>query len=331
MKHKHFNRLLSMLLVVATLFGMMALPANAACGTEGCNYAAELGTVSFTFENLVYGNPDAKVSWIKGGPTALGVMLKIDNALNYVVQSEEATHSCSLTNPNAEAGTPVTAKPHTMKVSFYDDGSIIGTKTVECELTFTVAPAPLTPSITGTATKPYDGTTDAPAGLAITLTGLVEGDNVTATASYAYDNANAGERTITASGITLTGTDAGNYELTQDSATIKGTITKAPQDAPTPPTASEVNDTSITLSTITNAQYSMDGSTWQDSSTFTGLDPNQTYTFYARLKADDNHNASPASAAASITTKKMMLDNATVTVGGNYTYTGAAQNTRIAG
>ena len=185
---------------------------NGGCGTEGCNYAAELGTVSFTFENLVYGNPDAKVSWIKGGPTALGVMLKIDNALNYVVQSEEATHSCSLTNPNAEAGTPVTAKPHTMKVSFYDDGSIIGTKTVECELTFTVAPAPLTPSITGTATKPYDGTTDAPAGLAITLTGVVGSDDVTATASYAYDTANAGtNKTITASGITLEGDGKDNY------------------------------------------------------------------------------------------------------------------------
>ena len=30
MKHKHFNRLLSMLLVVATLFGLMAVPASAA-------------------------------------------------------------------------------------------------------------------------------------------------------------------------------------------------------------------------------------------------------------------------------------------------------------
>ena len=30
MKHKHFNRLLSMLLVVATLFGLLAVPASAA-------------------------------------------------------------------------------------------------------------------------------------------------------------------------------------------------------------------------------------------------------------------------------------------------------------
>ena len=30
MKSKHFNRLLSMLLVVATLFGLLAVPASAA-------------------------------------------------------------------------------------------------------------------------------------------------------------------------------------------------------------------------------------------------------------------------------------------------------------
>ena len=30
MKHKHFNRLLSMLLVVATLFGILTVPASAA-------------------------------------------------------------------------------------------------------------------------------------------------------------------------------------------------------------------------------------------------------------------------------------------------------------
>ena len=54
-------------------------------------------------------------------------------------------------------------------------------------------------------------------------------DAVTAeAASYAYDNANAGEnKTITASGITLSGEDAGNYTLSADTATTTGTITPA--------------------------------------------------------------------------------------------------------
>ncbi len=47
MKHKHFNRLLSMLLVVATLFGLMAVPASAATLENS-------GTV--TIQQAGYGN-----------------------------------------------------------------------------------------------------------------------------------------------------------------------------------------------------------------------------------------------------------------------------------
>ena len=47
MKHKHFNRLLSMLLVVATLFGLMAVPASAASLSDS-------GTV--TIQQAGYGN-----------------------------------------------------------------------------------------------------------------------------------------------------------------------------------------------------------------------------------------------------------------------------------
>ena len=103
-------------------------------------------------------------------------------------------------------------------------------------------------------------------------------------------------------------------------------IGKADQDAPAAPTAEDANikDTSITLTVIENAEYSIDGTSWQESPTFTRLDPNQAYTFYARLKEDDNHNASPSSTGTSITTRKAMLENASVTVSGTYTYTGAA-------
>ena len=97
-------------------------------------------------------------------------------------------------------------------------------------VTFTVTPRQVNPSITGTAHKEYDGTTNVTDGqLFITLEGVVTGDDVTASAtSYAYNNANAGEnKTITASGITLTGADAGNYTLSSTTATTTGTITKS--------------------------------------------------------------------------------------------------------
>jgi len=97
-------------------------------------------------------------------------------------------------------------------------------------VTVTVNQKTLTPTITGTTEKVYDGTTDAPAGLSITLADIVGSGNVTATAtSYTYDSAGAGDnKTITATGITLDGTAAGNYKLSSTEATIAGKITQAP-------------------------------------------------------------------------------------------------------
>ena len=78
----------------------------------------------------------------------------------------------------------------------------------------------VTPSITGTASKVYDGTTSGPDGLSITLSGIDEADTVTATATFTYDNADVGTgKTITATGITLAGADAAKYVLSTDAVT----------------------------------------------------------------------------------------------------------------
>ena len=91
----------------------------------------------------------------------------------------------------------------------------------------TVNPKTLTPRLEGTTEKTYDGTADAPAGLSIKLDGLVEGDDVTASAAYSYDGFNVGNRTITATGIALDGTAAGCYILSSTTATAAGTILQA--------------------------------------------------------------------------------------------------------
>ena len=96
--------------------------------------------------------------------------------------------------------------------------------------TYTIEKATVTPSIdtTDTITKTYDGTANAPDGLSITLTGVLNNDTVTATASFAYDSADAGKnKTVTASNITLSGEDAGNYTLSVETAETTGTITPA--------------------------------------------------------------------------------------------------------
>lgn len=208
------------------------------------------------------------------------------------------------------------------------DGCTVRSKTV----TFTVTPRPVNPVIEGAATKTYDGTAELPAGHSVTVKlnpdDVCDGDNVTAAAeSCAYDTPDAGEnKAITASGITLGGEKSGNYTLAVATATANlGTITKAAQAAPTAPSAEEDNirDTSITLTAVENGEYRMgEDGIWQDSPVFTGLFPNTAYSFYARLKEDGNHNASPDSAAAGITTRKSVLNGAAVTVDGSYTYSG---------
>ncbi|MDH4746427.1 YDG domain-containing protein [Sphingomonas sp. CBMAI 2297] len=68
----------------------------------------------------------------------------------------------------------------------------------------------------------YDGTTNATGSL--TLTGLVSGDQVAASGVLAFDSKNAGTRTATASGITLSGTDAANYVISSTSTTALADI-----------------------------------------------------------------------------------------------------------
>lgn len=187
---------------------------------------------------------------------------------------------------------------------------------------------PVTPSIQGDTAKPYDGTADVPNGqLSIKLDGLVEGDDVTVTADFAYDSFDVGEnKTITASNITLGGTNAEWYQLSVDTVTTAGTITKGDKEAPSAPAAAEGGITwnSVMLAAIADAEYSMDGTNWQDSPVFSGLSPNTEYTFYARLKEDANYKPSPGS-SVQIATQKAPLETAQVTVSGDYVYNGTAQ------
>ncbi len=87
--------------------------------------------------------------------------------------------------------------------------------------------------ITGTTAKEYDGTTSCDGtGLTLTLDRVVTGDNVSISAAYTYDSADAGEsKTITASGFTLTGAKAENYCIADSQTDVSaqvGKISKAP-------------------------------------------------------------------------------------------------------
>ena len=75
-----------------------------------------------------------------------------------------------------------------------------------------------------------------------------------------------------------------------------------PQDAPDAPTMFGKTATSITLNEIVGAEYSIDGTNWQEETEFTGLDPNTGYTFFARFPETDTHEESPISAESEVFT-----------------------------
>lgn len=89
---------------------------------------------------------------------------------------------------------------------------------------FTIVQKELTPSISGSVTKVYDGTTEIPSenDLSIELTGLVGSDDVKATATFAYAGKDVGTTKINASDITLHGTDISNYKL--NSTTVSANV-----------------------------------------------------------------------------------------------------------
>ena len=60
--------------------------------------------------------------------------------------------------------------------------------------------------------------------------------------------------------------------------------------------------TGVTLKKTAGYQYCMEGTAWQNSNVFDGLTKNTRYTFYQRITGNDNHEPSPSSEGADITT-----------------------------
>ena len=92
----------------------------------------------------------------------------------------------------------------------------------------TIGKAKLTPSIDGTASKTYDGTTDVTDNkLSIKLDGICGTDAVTATADFAYASANAGTKSVKATNIALNEAATANYALAAtEAAADVGEITR---------------------------------------------------------------------------------------------------------
>lgn len=204
---------------------------------------------------------------------------------------------------------------------------------------YTITPKTITPTITGTALKEYDGTRTA-TGLSISLDGVCGSDNVTAAAeSYFYDNENVGkDKTVTADNITLSGEDAGNYTLSSASATTTGEIKKANANitfktgeeayafvniyngkALANPAAEQLNLAGVDYNQINFAWYKgkVGGGTPLSSN------PTDAGTYYVELSAPETTNYNAVSIASDpITIVPKRVTNPTIEIASAGTYDG---------
>lgn len=119
-------------------------------------------------------------------------------------------------------------------------------------------------------------------------------------------------------------------------------IGKGNQAAPAAPVAKTVDKFSATLETAEGCEYSIDGQTWQDGTTFENLLPGTEYVLYQRLKETDTFNPSAPSTPLKIKTQadsygmKLTLTIAPAAVetapeANDLTYTGQPQALTTAG
>jgi hypothetical protein len=140
-------------------------------------------------------------------------------------------------------------------------------------------------AITGisASNKTYDGNTTATLDTSsIGFTGMVTGDGLTlASASGSFDDKNVGSgKTVTVSGLSLSGTDAGNYTLADSTVTTTADIAKAVISA---------------ISGITASNKTYDGNTTAtldtSSTSFTGLVTGDALTIASASASFDDKNA----------------------------------------
>ena len=116
-------------------------------------------------------------------------------------------------------------------------------------------------------------------------------------------------------------------------ARVSFTVGKATQTPPVNPELDTKTHNSVTLKVISansNAavvEYSKDGgNSYQESNTFTGLNPSTTYNFVARYKETENYKASEKSAVTEITTDNAPASGGGSTSGGGGSSSGGSSN-----
>ncbi len=197
-------------------YTLSSTSANAAIGTVS---AASLTITGASAANKVY---DAGTTATVTGGSLSGVLSGDTVTLN------TGSASGTFADKNVGSGKAVTASGYA--ISGTDAGNY--SLTQPTGLTANITAASLTAGLTGTVSKTYDTTTTATlASGNYTLSGVLSGDTVSLNnpSSGTYDNKTVGTgKTVTVTGLSISGTDSANYTLASTSANgAIGTVTAA--------------------------------------------------------------------------------------------------------
>jgi hypothetical protein len=252
------------------------------------NITAKSLTVSATGVNKVY-----------DGTTAATVTLS-DNRVSGDVLTAAYT-SATFANKNVGVGKTVSVSG--ISISGADAGNYTANTTATT--TADITALAITGNITA-ASKVYDGTTAATI-LTRTLSGVIGGDVVSytgGTATFANKNVGTG-KTVTGTGLGLSGGDAGNYTV-NTTATTTANITAA----------------SLTIAAVTNTKV-YDGTTSATATpTFTGLQTGDSVTGLSETYDNPNVGAGKTLSVASYTVNDGNSGN-------NYTVATVANTTGV--
>ncbi len=265
------------------------------CGTAGCGYQTTLGTASFTFPKVSYGQ-SGNVTCTWDGPAGYYGLIEVvgGSQSQFDKNADEDVAERSWTLAELFGSTEVTAGGHKLKVSFFSAAAVWSD---ECELNFTIDPAPLTDSMVtlDQTVYTYNGIEQKP-----TLT--VKQGQTTLAEGTDYEVSRTRDGVVTTD-FTSAGTvknivtGKGNYTGT---VTKEYTIRKAdvPADALTytppadlvysgqPKTAAVTADNLTGIGAIT-VKYKKDNS----GDLLAEAEESGTYHVYADISAGQNYNA----------------------------------------
>ncbi|RII26598.1 MAG: hypothetical protein CXR31_09270 [Geobacter sp.] len=264
--------------------------------TDTTNYTTVSGTVSVTVNKAT-----PVITW--ANPTTIVYGTALDAAqLNAAANPSGGTFAYS-----PVSGTVPNAGSQTLSVTYTPiDTANYNNATATVSITITQKPLTIT-GITA-ANKPYDGATAATLTGTGTLVGVLTADvgNVTlsGTATGAFSDKNVGTgKTVNFSGLTLTGSAAGNYSITGTANTMAN-ITAAP------------------LTVTAAAQTKVYGA----------VDPALTYTPSGLVGGDTTAvftGALARTAGETVAGGSYAINQGTLSAGGNYTITFTGANLTI--